>query len=206
MQSLHFFKILELFSGVHIAIAIIEGAHQALSKTSKKDLAAKLHLGKVLLLEILANVQLLVDSVRKRVREEQQLLPTLEARFDSVITNRNFPVLFALLSGGAGGALGAGVFVSGSLALLAAFGFTATGITGGSLGAIFMSSYGGVVAAGSAVSVLQSAGAIGAFGVAATLGIAVVGAVVVGGAVGITVLAIASHIKKKKQQKKTEEQ
>jgi len=66
-------------------------------------------------------------------------------------------------------------------AMLPVLGFTANGIVAGSLAAWFMSTYGGFIAQGSLVSILQSAGVIG-FGTM-TSGVFVV----VGGGVALLV-------------------
>ncbi|XP_021351279.1 interferon alpha-inducible protein 27-like protein 1 [Mizuhopecten yessoensis] len=66
--------------------------------------------------------------------------------------------VFVIGIGVAGGIVAVPFVVSAGLGVL---GFSTAGTAAGSIGAAFMSSYGGSIAAGSAVSVMQSAGAAG---------------------------------------------
>jgi lysylphosphatidylglycerol synthetase-like protein (DUF2156 family) len=98
------------------------------------------------------------------------------------------------------GAVGAYVATALTIPVVNALGFTSGGILAGSVGATIMSWSGGAVASGSAVALLQSAGAVGAVSLGAAIGIATGVFVVVGGAVaGATIgsIALYRHIKKK---------
>jgi hypothetical protein len=81
------------------------------------------------------------------------------------------------------GAVGATVATYLTVPLVSALGFKAGGVAGGSFAAKLMTLYGGTIAKGSVVSLLQSAGALGTLSVCTTVGIALGGAAMAGGAV-----------------------
>lgn len=88
--------------------------------------------------------------------------------FLSVLSVNGANAILPLLGALAGPAITTGI--------LSATGFTASGITGGSIAAGIMSSYGGYVASGSACAIMQSIGAAG-LGMAGTAASAAAGGI-----------------------------
>jgi len=105
-------------------------------------------------------------------------------------------ILSELVTMGIIGVASGAIAFGAATAALPLLGFTTLGVTGGSAAAALMSTYGGVIASGSLVSVLQSAGVIGfalgpgaiIVGVGATLGL---------GSYGI--YKLVKHVKEQKR-------